>query len=232
LFIFEENGKMKDVIESSGQGPGEFFQMDDFQVTDDRIYIQDTYSGRQLEFDREEELIDEIKNRYNNTSFYIGESYSLYFLSYQTDYDDFNFIRKNNFDNREELYHKIPNTLANIIRSDNRNGIKEHPDKYLLYINQGLNTNHYIFLDSEFDITTQKANLQNDLDGMPYIFPWTATGDNLVFRFSSIDFYNKYLEVYKGKSVEIKKGNIHDFFQLNKNNLREEKWVLVKLKIK
>ncbi|MEX2568858.1 MAG: 6-bladed beta-propeller [Cyclobacteriaceae bacterium] len=82
LFIFNENGKVVDIINANGMGPGEFSQMDDFQVTEDRIFIQDTYLHKQLEFDRSGKFIKEIKNRYNNTNFYVGEKYSIYFLSY------------------------------------------------------------------------------------------------------------------------------------------------------
>jgi len=40
------------------------------------------------------------------------------------------------------------------------------------------------------------------------------------------------LDLYGDKKVKIMKGSIHEFFQMNKQRLKEDKWVLVKLKIK
>jgi len=77
----------------------------------------------------------------------------------------------------------------------------------------------------------KKNNIHFD-NGMPYVFPWTGTDDYLIFRFHSSEFFNKYLELYGDKKVKIMKGNIHEFFQMNKNSLKKDKWVLVKLKIK
>ena len=67
---------------------------------------------------------------------------------------------------------------------------------------------------------------------MPYVFPWTGTDDHLVFRFHSSNFFNKYVELYGNKKIKIMKGNIHAFFQMNKQRLKEDTWVLVKLKFK
>jgi len=77
----------------------------------------------------------------------------------------------------------------------------------------------------------KKNNIHFD-NGMPYVFPWTGTDDYLIFRFHSSEFFNKYVELYRDKKVKIMKGNIHAFFQMNKQRLKEDTWVLVKLKIK
>jgi hypothetical protein len=302
LFVFDEKGKVVNVINANGKGPGEFFQMDDFQVTDDRIYIQDTYLHKQLEFDRNGKFIEEIENRYNNTNFYVGEDYSIYFLSYQMDVHGNNFIRRDNSNDKEEYFYEIDKPLENMVRVDNLNGLKEvesknllyfsmphatkvvlidkfsgflkntyffnfgnhnldnkerkferqelrnlvrdrrlvrridlihsYLDKYVLFVRQGLDQRHYIFMNHDFDVINQWKNLENDIDGMSYVFPWTGNEDYLVFRFHSSEFFNNYIELYKGNKVEIKKGNIHSFFQKNKQRLKEDTWVLVKLKIK
>lgn len=302
LFVFDEKGKVVNVINANGKGPGEFFQMDDFQVTDDRIYIQDTYLHKQLEFNRNGKFIEEIENRYNNTNFYVGEDYSIYFLSYQMDVHGNNFIRRDNSNDKEEYFYEIDKPLENMVRVDNLNGLKEvesknllyfsmphatkvvlidkfsgflkntyffdfgnhnldnkerkferqelrnlvrdrrlvrridlihsYLDKYVLFVRQGLDQRHYIFMNHAFDVINQWKNLENDIDGMSYVFPWTGNEDYLVFRFHSSEFFNNYIELYKGNKVEIKKGNIHSFFQKNKQRLKEDTWVLVKLKIK
>lgn len=102
----------------------------------------------------------------------------------------------------------------------------------MLFVRQGLDQRHYIFINHDFDVINQWKNLENDIDGMSYVFPWTGNEDYLVFRFHSSEFFNNYIELYKGNKVEIKKGNIHSFFQKNKQRLKEDTWVLVKLKIK
>ncbi|MEX2568859.1 MAG: hypothetical protein WD431_23150 [Cyclobacteriaceae bacterium] len=110
--------------------------------------------------------------------------------------------------------------------------VHSYLDKYLLFIKQGFDQRHYIFIDHDLNVINQWKNFENDIDGMPYVFPWTGTDNCLIFRFHSSEFYNEYFEVYRDKNVKLIKGNIHEFFQLNKNNLKEDKWVLVKLKIK
>ena len=303
LFVFDEKGEVVNTINAYGMGPGEYIQMDDFQVTDDRIFIQDTHLQKQLEFDRNGKFIKEIKNRYQNTNFYVGEDYSIYFLSYQTDFQGYNFIRRNNLNGKEEHFYKIEKPLEDIVRIDNLNGIKEmeskdllyfsmphatkvvfidkfsgllkntyffdfgkynlddekrgfdeghqlrdlvrdrrlvsrinlfHPylDKYLLFVRQGLDQRHYIIMDQDFNIINQWKNIENDIDGMSYVFPWTGTDDHLVFIYNSTDFFNDYVNLYGDKKVKIMKGNIHEFFQMNKQRLKEDTWVLVKLKIK
>ena len=64
------------------------------------------------------------------------------------------------------------------------------------------------------------------------MFPWTGKDDHLIFRYNSSDFLNDYVDLYGDKKVKIMKGSIHEFFQMNKQRLKEDTWVLVKLKIK
>jgi len=303
LFVFDEKGKVVKTINANGMGPGEFFQMDDFQVTDDRIFIQDTYLHKQLEFDKSGNFIKEIENRYNNTNFYVGEKFSIYFLSYETDFDGYNFIRRDNLNGKEDFFYKIDKKLENSVRVSNLNSFKEieakgflyfslphatkvvlidkfsgflkntyffdfgkynvddekrgvdeiqelgdlvrdrklvrridlvhsYLDKNVLFFRQGLDQRHYVFMDNDFNILKQVKNIENDIDGMSYVFPWTGTDDYLIFRFHSSEFFNKYLELYGDKKVKIMKGNIHEFFQMNKQRLKDDTWVLVKLKIK
>ncbi|MBI0398685.1 6-bladed beta-propeller [Cyclobacterium marinum] len=303
LFVFDEEGHVVNTINANGMGPGEYIQMDDFHVTEDRIYIQDTHLQKQLIFDSNGEFIKEIKNSYQNTNFYVADTYSIYFMSYKTDFKGYNFVRRDNSTGKEEFFYKIDKPLENIVRVDNLNGLKEieskdllyfsmphatkvvfidkfsgflkdtyffdfgkhnvadekrgfekreelkvlvrdrklvsgidlihsYLDKYVLFVRQGLDQRHYIFMDHEFNILNQWKNLENDIDGMSYVFPWTGTDDHLVFRFHSSNFFNKYVELYGNKKVKIMEGNIHSFFQTNKKRLKEDTWVLVKLKIK
>ena len=303
LFVFDEEGQVVNTIYANGMGPGEYIQMDDFQVTEDRIFIQDTHLQKQLEFDRNGEFIKEIKNSYQNTNFYVADTYSIYFMSYKTDFQGYNFVRRDNSTDVEEFFYKIDKPLEYIVRVDNLNGFKEieskgllyfsmphatkvvfidkfsgflkdtyffdfgkhnvadekrgfekreelkvlvrdrklvsridlihsYLDKYVLFVRQGLDQRHYIFMDHDFNIINQWKNLENDIDGMPYVFPWTGTDDHLVFRFHSSNFFNKYVELYGNKKIKIMKGNIHAFFQMNKQRLKEDTWVLVKLKFK
>ncbi len=103
---------------------------------------------------------------------------------------------------------------------------------YFAHLRQGESTDHFIFLDKEFSIIYQAYDLQNDLDGISFKFPWTFTHDSIVFLIRSSRFYNSYLEEYSGKKIEVKKDSVHDFFQQFKHELKEDKWVLAKLKLK
>ncbi|WP_143959641.1 6-bladed beta-propeller [Litoribacter populi] len=108
---------------------------------------------------------------------------------------------------------------------------------YFLHFNQGnpygRYHNHYILYDKEFNKLFQGKNLENDLDGMPlHGVPWTFTEDEIILIINSTQFYNQYIETYKGKKVQLNAGNIHTFFQENKKRLPDEQQVMVSLKLK
>lgn len=88
------------------------------------------------------------------------------------------------------------------------------------------------FLDAGFRVLKHLKDATNDLDGFPLVFPWTTTDTHLVFLKNSVDFYNEYVETFKGTKVQVTPGSIHEFFQKNREKLMDEKLVLIMAKYK
>lgn len=122
LFFFDEKGRILKTINPSGKGPGEYFQMDGHQITDQFIYIQDTYLYKTLKFDHDGNLLSEIKNNFNNTEFYHNDTYSLYFFSYSPDFDGHHFIKKNHHTGETKSYLPIAKDLIGLGKSRAING--------------------------------------------------------------------------------------------------------------
>jgi len=302
LFEFSHTGKVKNVIQPTGKGPGEFFQMDGFQVTNDLIYIQDTYLKKNLRFTREGNFLEETRNEMNNTSFYVGNYFTYYFMNYNPEFEGFNLVRHNhttlsydgfldipkevenltkydarnifvyddlnkdayfimplstdlvNFDKREGGINSIirfnfgiydiQDSQRKLKRSERNNEIKNNnlvedvdlffrTDKeYFIHFRQGGSKSHFVFFDQDFNITYHASSLVNDIDGFDLVVPWTYADNHLIYRMNSIDFYNNYVKTYNGKSVKQEPGSIHEFYQTNKSKFLEEKWVLIKLRVK
>ncbi|MCR9014545.1 6-bladed beta-propeller [Aquiflexum gelatinilyticum] len=93
LFVFDSEGKFKNIFLPKGKGPGEFFQISDFQITDGNAIIFDTSINKIIEFDSLGNFIEELRIVNKNLNFFQGESYILNFTSYNPEYKGFNFIK-------------------------------------------------------------------------------------------------------------------------------------------
>ncbi|MBS9525523.1 6-bladed beta-propeller [Litoribacter alkaliphilus] len=92
--------------------------------------------------------------------------------------------------------------------------------------------NHAVFLDDDYQVLSQVKEWENDIDGMKiYNYHWAFTEDEVIYQLNSRKFYQDYTETFNGKKVEVRPGNVHDFFEKNKEKLMEEKIVLVKLRV-
>jgi hypothetical protein len=106
-------------------------------------------------------------------------------------------------------------------------------NQYFLSLEQGQNTNHLIMLDDQFNVIFQANKFANDLDGMKIRgIPWTFSEDEVIFQISSNNFYNDYIEKFKGQKIRITKGSVHEFFDQNKEKLLDDQRVLVAMKVK
>lgn len=91
--------------------------------------------------------------------------------------------------------------------------------------------NHAVFLNDDYKIVAQVKEWENDFDGMKvYNHHWAFTQDEIIYQLNSRKFYTDYVETFQGKKV--KQESVHDFFDQNRENLKEEKLVLVVLKVK
>ncbi|WP_191321879.1 6-bladed beta-propeller [Algoriphagus aquimarinus] len=92
---------------------------------------------------------------------------------------------------------------------------------------------YWIFTDKKFTSIDIIQDWENDLDGMKLRqLSWTKSEDEIIYQIDSRAFFNDYKEAFNGKSVESKPGDIHEFFEKNRDKLQEEKIVLVSYKLK
>lgn len=114
-------------------------------------------------------------------------------------------------------------------------GIYEfYPFERYYFITTGTyNDTYWIFMDKNFESIDIIEEWENDFDRMKLRkLTWTKSADEIISRLDSKMFYNDYVAAFNGKSVEIKSGNVHEFFAKNRDRLQEEKMVLVSYKLK
>lgn len=135
-------------------------------------------------------------------------------------------------ENRDLKKHLAENRLINSIHSFFP--VKDHFFMYLYQQDYNLKpTHHFLVFDREMNLLHQTFNPINDLDGMIIGgVPWTFHENKIYFIVNSINFYNSYIEKFSGQKVEIKAGNVHDFFQKHQEQLKDDQTVLVSLTLK
>jgi hypothetical protein len=150
---------------------------------------------------------------------------------------DFDF-GKNNFELNKRISMAEKPYEVNTLVKDNRIVRNIHsffPFKNKILVNffEGIRTSHFLFLDDDFEIIYHVNELENDFDGMKvYLRSWAYSENEVIYQMESRQFFNDYVETFNEKAVTVKKGDVHDFFRVNKEKLKDEKYVLVLLKVK
>ena len=94
-------------------------------------------------------------------------------------------------------------------------------------------THHFLMLDRNMNVFYQCIDPKNDLDEMTIGgVPWTYHENKIYFIVNSNTFYNQYIQKFSGQNVEIKPGNVHDFFQKNQEKLKDDQTVMVSLELR
>lgn len=109
-----------------------------------------------------------------------------------------------------------------------------YPFESYYFITTGTyNDTYWVLMDKNFESIDIIEEWKNDFDGMKLRkLTWAKSADEIISRLDSRKFYNDYVAAFNGKSVEIKSGNVHEFFEKNREKLQEEKMVLVTYKLK
>jgi hypothetical protein len=93
LFIVSRNdGAILNVLKSSGGGLGEFNQIEDFQVKDDRIIIKDAVLGKYISFDFQGNFISEKRVLNEATNFFFGDGFVIHYFNSRPSNDNYNFL--------------------------------------------------------------------------------------------------------------------------------------------
>ncbi|PRY87929.1 6-bladed beta-propeller [Mongoliibacter ruber] len=94
LFVFDNSGKIRTILKSAGVGPNEFIQIDEFSVSENKIYIQDDYLKKTLVFDFKGQLIEEKYHTYFGFNKFYWLGYELtYFDDYSQHGTDFHVLK-------------------------------------------------------------------------------------------------------------------------------------------
>ena len=135
-------------------------------------------------------------------------------------------------ENRELNRHLAENRMINDIHS-----FFPMRNHFFMYLYQhdpnGKPTHHFLVFDRGMNLLYQCIDPKNDLDGMTLGgVPWTYHDDKVYIIVNSTTFYNQYIQKFSGQNVEIKPGNVHEFFQKNQEKLKDDQTVLVSLELK
>jgi hypothetical protein len=109
-------------------------------------------------------------------------------------------------------------------------------DSFFMYLYQnsseGKPTHHFLLFNRDLKLKYHTINPKNDFDGMIMGIPWTFHENRIYVILNSVSFYNKYIELYAGQKISVTPGSIHEFFQKNKEKLKDDQTVLVSLTLK
>ncbi len=94
VHIFRKDGNISKVIEAKGKGPGEYFQLDFFQIKTDTIFILDRSLRKILSFNIHGDFISEEKIANNASGFFKYKDRILFFMNNNIDKTPYNFILK------------------------------------------------------------------------------------------------------------------------------------------
>ncbi|WP_075349545.1 6-bladed beta-propeller [Algoriphagus marinus] len=107
LHKFNLRGELKTIFKSTGDGPGQFRQIEDFQIKGDTVLIYDRVLGKILFFNLEGKFLRENLEKNGATNFHVGNNFTLLFFSGYSNSDGNIFMRKSDNLIRESFF-KLP----------------------------------------------------------------------------------------------------------------------------
>lgn len=134
LLVFDHSGDFMKAFSAKGMGPKEYFQISDFQVSDDKVIILDTSINKIIEFDHSGKFIKEYKFNNKFFTFYPGKDFVLNFSSFSPEFDQYNFVKTILPSGEWEGFVKIPKEKLNIGNFDFPTGFMANfHDKNIYY---------------------------------------------------------------------------------------------------
>lgn len=149
LMVFDAFGNFLRAYEPKGKGPQEFFQMVDFQISDNKVIIFDMSLGKLIDFDHQGEFLDERRFIKRFLNFYKTDDYILNFTSYSADYDLYSFVKTNLPTEECVGFFKFPESKLNLGNFDFPTGFMETFEGNRLYFNVPFSTQV-----AQFEITS------------------------------------------------------------------------------
>jgi hypothetical protein len=81
IFKFDHLGRISSIIKSTGAGPTEFTQIEDYQVINDTVIIRDNLLRKQIYLTDQGKFIRQYSSKNNASNFYQGSDFNLFFLN-------------------------------------------------------------------------------------------------------------------------------------------------------
>lgn len=107
------------------------------------------------------------------------------------------------------------------------------PFGYFVSATYDYRKSHWILLDFDLNVVKTIAGIENDIDRFPLRqYSWTYHDDWIIYQMDSQTFFNEYVKTFQGQTVDAKNSRLHRFFNEKKETLKEERIVLVKMKLK
>jgi hypothetical protein len=116
LHQFNLRGELKTIFKSTGDGPGQFRQIEDFQIKGDTVLIYDRALGKILFFNLEGKFLSENLEKNGATNFHVGNNFTLLFFSGYSNSEGNIFMRKSDNLIRESFF--------NLPKNSNQGGVR------------------------------------------------------------------------------------------------------------
>jgi hypothetical protein len=92
LLIYNRSGDFLFALKSSGNGPKEFNQIEDYQVSENSIIIKDNILMKFIEFDFSGNFVQESKHQLLSMNFAKGNSHEIHFFNNVIQNEPYNFL--------------------------------------------------------------------------------------------------------------------------------------------
>ncbi|MHA7130131.1 6-bladed beta-propeller [Algoriphagus namhaensis] len=92
LLVYKKTGEFKFALKSSGGGPEEFNQIEDFQVTENSIVIKDNVLMKFIQFDFSGNYVGESKHQLLSMNFAKSKDFEIHFFNNSIQTEPYNFL--------------------------------------------------------------------------------------------------------------------------------------------
>ncbi|MDO9554051.1 MAG: 6-bladed beta-propeller [Rhodonellum sp.] len=153
LLIFNSSGKFEKIIKSSGPGPGEFLNLEDFQILQGEILILDNNLKKLIKFDLLGAFKEENKIEFHPYNIHQSSNQLLMYFANRPEYENFSIVGKN----RNDLLgmKKVQEEFIGINYSSTSGFIKDDLSKKI-----------FLKLDTSYEVVVfdETGNIENEIE--------------------------------------------------------------------
>ncbi|MFL0685675.1 MAG: 6-bladed beta-propeller [Algoriphagus aquaeductus] len=153
LLIFSSSGKFERIIKSSGPGPGEFLNLEDFQILLDEILILDNNLKKLIKFDLLGRFKEESKIEFHPYNIHQSSNRLLMYFANRPEYKNFSIVGKNK--NELSGMKKVKEEFIGINYSSTAGFLKDDLRKKI-----------FLKLDTSYEVVIfdETGNIENEIE--------------------------------------------------------------------